>query len=197
MAITPSVLNLPAPEALNLLLSRRSARASAMTGPSPSPEEIEIILTAAARTPDHGKLFPWRFILFEGEGRVRFGRMLVDVLSESETLPPAREEQEAGRFLRAPLVIGVVSRIRKDIPIPEWEQVLSAGAACQNLLAAAHALGYVATWLSEWCAYDARVLARLGLAGSERVAGFIYIGKSAVPLVERPRPEMANIVSRY
>lgn len=197
MDITPSTLNLPAPEALNLLLTRRSAKAAAMTGPGPAPEEIEIILTAAARTPDHGKLFPWRFLLFESEARARFGRMLVEVLSESETLSPAREAQEIGRFLRAPVVIGVVSRTRSDVPIPEWEQILSAGAACQNLLLAAHALGYVAAWLTEWFAYDRRVLERIGLDANERIAGFVHIGRPAVPLAERPRPALADIVARY
>jgi nitroreductase len=193
----PPVLNRPAPQAIGLLLSRRSGSAKAMTGPGPSPEELETILTAAARVPDHGKLFPWRFILFEGEARARCGAMLVEILRQTETLTPERAAQEAGRFLRAPLVVGVVSRVREGIPIPEWEQVLSAGAVCQTMLIAAHALGYVANWLTEWCAYHPLVREALGLKSGERIAGFIYIGKSAVALEERVRPELTKIVTRY
>jgi nitroreductase len=194
---SPPALNLTAPGMLNLLLSRRSAKAAAMSAPGPSPEEMEIILNAAARTPDHGKLFPWRFILFEGESRTRFGKMLVEILKARETLSPERETQEMGRFLRAPIVVGVVSRARSGLAVPEWEQILSAGAACQNLLLAAHALGYVGAWLTEWFAYDPPVLARIGLGPTERIAGFVYLGKSSVPLVERPRPDPAELTTRY
>lgn len=193
----PPPFNLPAPETMRLLLTRRSAKAKAMEGPGPSEAEIAQILAAAARVPDHGKLFPWRFVLIEGEARARLGRMLVEILRESESVTPEREAQEANRFTRAPLVVAVVSRARSGQAIPEWEQILSAGAVCQNLLVAAHALGYVATWLTEWCAYDPRVLARLGLGASERMAGFIHIGHSSTPLEERARPDPARIVSRF
>lgn len=194
---TPA-LNRPAPAALDLLLSRRSGSAKAMTGPGPSPAQVEQILTAAARTPDHGKLFPWRFILFEGDGRRRMGDLLVGCLLEVE--PGSSQERidlERGRFMRAPLVIGVVSRSRQGIPIPEWEQVLSSGAACQNMLIASHAMGFVANWITEWPAYNRRVNERLGLQAGERIAGFIYIGHPAQPLEERVRPDIAKIVSHF
>src|SRR5579885_275875 len=127
------VLNRPAPDAINLLLSRRSASAKRMTAPGPGPEELRKILAAGARVPDHGKLAPWRFILFEGEGRVRMGDVLAGAAKETETfLSPEREAQERTRFLRAPVVVGVVSRVREGIAIPEWEQILSAGACCQT-----------------------------------------------------------------
>jgi nitroreductase len=190
-------LNRPAPQALDLLLSRRSGSAKAMTGPGPSPAEMQTILEAAARVPDHGKLFPWRFILFEGEARARGGEMLVECLRQTEAVTPERAALEAGRFLRAPVVVCVVSRVREAIPIPEWEQILSAGAVCQTTLLAAHALGYVANWLTEWCAYHPLVRERLGLKPGERIAGFIYIGKSAVTLEDRVRPEMEKIVTRF
>jgi len=190
-------LNRPAPQALDLLLSRRSGSAKAMTGPGPSPSELQTILTAAARVPDHGKLFPWRFILFEGEARARGGAMLVECLRQAEAVTPERATLEAGRFLRAPVVVCVVSRVREAIPIPEWEQILSAGAVCQTMLLAAHALGYVANWLTEWCAYHPLVREKLGLKPGERIAGFIYIGKSAVELEDRVRPEMEKIVTRF
>ena len=183
---------------LELLLSRRSGSAKAMTGPGPSPEQLKTILTAASRVPDHGKLFPWRFVLFEGDARRRMGELLAECLAESEPQAPAeRLEIERGRFQRAPVVVAVVSRTREMIPIPEWEQMLSAGAVCQTMLIAAHAMGFVANWLTEWCAYNARVKERLGLKPGERIAGFVYIGTSAVALEERVRPALENIVARF
>lgn len=195
-ATKPS-FNLPAPQTMDLLLSRRSGSAKAMTGPGPSQEELQKILRAAARVPDHGKLFPWRFILFEGEGRERMGSLLVECLKQTETLSDERAAMEAGRFLRAPTVVAVVSRARELLPIPVWEQELSAGAVCQTMLIAAHALGFVANWLTEWYAYHPLVQERLGLRPGERIAGFIYIGKSTVELEERPRPDMEKIATRF
>jgi nitroreductase len=189
-------LNLPAPHALDLLLSRRSGSAKAMGEPGPSREQLAAILKAGARAPDHGKLFPWRFIVFEGDGRERFGRMLGEIL-EAEGERERQIDEETKRFLRAPLVVGVISTARELIKIPLWEQELSAGAVCQNLLIAAHASGFVANWITEWYAYHPKVKERLGLKPGERIAGFIYIGTSAVELEERPRPDMDKIVSYY
>ncbi len=194
---TPA-LNRVAPAALDLILSRRSGSAKAMTGPGPSPAQVDQLLTAAARAPDHGKLFPWRFILFEGEARRRMGQLLVECLAEAEPQATSeRIEMERGRFLRAPIVIGVVSRVREAIPIPEWEQTLSAGAVCQNLLLAAHAMGFVANWITEWPAYNPQVKERLSLKPGERIAGFVYVGTSAIALEERVRPDLAKIVTRF
>ena len=196
-SVTPA-LNRPAPDAIDLLLSRRSGSAKAMTGPGPSPDQIRTLLTAAARVPDHGKLFPWRFILFEGDARRRMGDLLAECLLETEPqAAPERLDQERHRFLRAPVVIGVVSRVREAIPIPEWEQILSAGAVCQTLLIGAHALGFVANWITEWCAYHPRVKERLGLKPGERIAGFVYIGTSATQLEERVRPDLGKIVAHF
>jgi nitroreductase len=194
---TPA-LNRPAPDAIDLLLTRRSGSAKAMTGPGPSPEQLETILAAAMRVPDHGKLFPWRFIVFAGEGRRRMGELLAEAVREGEPqVTPERLDMERHRFLRAPVVIAVVSRTREQIPIPEWEQILSAGAVCQTLLIAAHAFGFVANWLTEWPAYHPLVKERLGLKPGERIAGFVYIGTSAVALEERVRPEPSKIVTRF
>ena len=184
-------------DALELLKTRRSVKPIELIAPGPTAAELDTLLTVASRVPDHGKLFPWRFIVFEGAARERFGEMLVQCLKEAETVTPERAAQEAGRFLRAPVVVGVVSRVRQGIAIPEWEQQLSAGAACQTILIAAHALGFVANWLTEWCAYYPLVQERLGLNPGERIAGFIYIGKSAVELEERARPDMEKIVTRF
>ena len=197
MADKPA-LNDTASGTLGLLLTRRSGSAKAMTAPGPDADELRRILAAGMRAPDHGKLAPWRFILFEGEARRGMGRLLVEVLRENE--PQASEERialERNRFLRAPVVIAVVSRVREDIPIPVWEQELSAGAVCQNILVAAHATGFVANWITEWYAYDTRVKERLGLKSGERIAGYIYIGTSAAPLEERVRPNPDALVTRF
>lgn len=129
-------------ETIDLLLTRRSAKALTMVEPGPSDSEIEMILRAGARVPDHGKLAPWRFILFKDDARAKFGDLLAKIYAEVETR--ATEEQiafERGRLSRAPLVVAVVSRVTPGIKIPEWEQILSAGAVCQNMLIAATALG--------------------------------------------------------
>jgi nitroreductase len=183
---------------LDLLLSRRSGSAKSMTGPGPSVSEVDIMLRAASRVPDHGKLAPWRFILFEGEARSHFGVSLAECVLQDD--PQASDERlhlERERFLRAPLVVAVVSRVREGIPIPEWEQVLSAGAVCQTLALAAHAMGYVANWITEWCAYHPRVREKMGLKCGERIAGFIYIGKPSLALEERARPDLRTLVSRF
>ncbi len=192
------VLNAAAPDAIKLLLTRRSGSAKAMTGPGPDDSQLSNILTAAARVPDHGKLFPWRFVIFEGEARARFGEALVAALKASESgVSAERLETERTRFLRAPVVVAVISRVREGIPIPEWEQILSAGAVCQTMLIAAHALGFVANWITEWPAYNPLVKERLGLKSGERIAGFVYIGKPAMPLEERIRPNLHSLVTRF
>jgi nitroreductase len=188
--------NHPALAALDLLLSRRSGSAKAMKEPGPSKKQLADILIAGARAPDHGKLFPWRFIVFEGKGRQRAGDILAEVM-EAEGERSKQVEEERGRFARAPLVIGVISSAREGHKIPVWEQELSAGAVCQNMLIAATALGFVGNWLTEWYAYHPVVKERLGLKPGERVAGFVYIGTAKDELEERPRPEMDKIVTSF
>jgi nitroreductase len=196
--MSATALNLHVPQTLDLLRSRRSGSAKTMSGPGPDRMQIDTLLACASRVPDHGKLAPWRFILFSGEARARFGNVLAEAVRKSDpTVSDERLRQERNRFLRAPVVIGVVSRIRKGVPIPEWEQILSAGASCQTLLLAAHAMGFVANWITEWYAYDPHVRAHLQLAEEERMAGFIYIGHPAEPLVDRPRPALETIVTEY
>ena len=185
-------------ETIDLLLTRRSAKALTMVEPGPSESDIETILRAGARVPDHGKLAPWRFILFKDDARKKFGDVLADVYAVAE--PRATEEQvefERGRLARAPLVIAVVSRVTPGIKIPEWEQLLSAGAVCQNMLVAATALGFGAQWLTEWYAFDERVNEALGLGENEKIAGYLYFGSESVAKDERPRPELSDITSEW
>lgn len=185
-------------ETIDLLLTRRSAKALTMVAPGPDDEELEIILRAGARVPDHGKLAPWRFVLFKGEARRAYGEVLGRLFAKSQ--PGATNDQiefETNRFTRAPVVVAVISRVTPGIKIPEWEQLLSAGAVCQNMLIAAVALGYGAQWLTEWYAFDEEAGRALGLGENERVAGYLYFGSESVPKDERPRPELCDIVSEW
>ncbi|MEM9472423.1 MAG: nitroreductase [Pseudomonadota bacterium] len=186
-------------DALSLLATRRSASAKAMTDPGPSGEQLDRLMTIAVRVPDHGKLTPWRFIVFEGDARARAGEIVAVRYHE---LHPGHGEEtlevQRNMFSRAPCVIGVVSTATRDHPkIPEWEQLLSAGAVCQNMLMAATAMGLGAQWISGWFAYDRPVLTALGLSDSERIAGFIYLGTPVQPQDDRPRPEPASLTTRF
>jgi nitroreductase len=186
------------PDALSLLATRRSVKPIELNGPAPSASEIETLLTIASRVPDHGKLTPWRFIVFEGDARTAIGDRIADAFKADR--PDATADQiefERNRLARAPLVIAVVSSAGPHVKIPEWEQVMSAGAATMNLVTAAHALGYAATWITEWYAYDPRILKAIGLADHERIAGFVHIGTPARPPEDRPRPPLSEIVTRY
>jgi nitroreductase len=185
-------------ETIALLKRRRSLSPPNITGPGPSASEIETLLTIASRVPDHGKLAPWRFILFEGAARDRAGRIALEVkLADNPSLDEAGRTAELKRFSHAPLVIAVVSRAAPHVKIPEWEQELSAGAACMNLVIAANALGFVTGWLTEWCSYDQRFRAALGLAENERIAGFVHIGRPKLVMEDRPRPPLAEIVTVF
>ncbi len=186
------------PDALDLLRTRRSIKPMEMRGPGPSPAEIDALLTIASRVPDHGKLTPWRFIVFEGDARLKAGDAISAAFAAGR--PDATPDQiafERQRLARAPLVIAVVSRAAPHAKIPEWEQILSAGAAATSLVLAAHALGHAANWLTEWYAYDRRVLDALGVGAEERIAAFVHIGRPSKPPEDRPRPPLAEIVTRF
>jgi nitroreductase len=186
------------PEALELLKTRRSVKPIELNEPGPAAGELETLLTVASRVPDHGKLTPWRFIVFEGDARQKAGDAIAAVFKAAN--PQATDDQiafERARLSRAPLVIAVVSRAAPHVKIPEWEQVLSAGAAAMNLVTAAHALGFAANWITEWYAYDRKVLDALGVAASEKIAGFVHIGRASKPPEDRPRPPLSDIVTRF
>jgi nitroreductase len=186
------------PDALELLKTRRSIKPIELVSPGPSAAEIETLLTVASRVPDHGKLVPWRFIIFEGEARLAAGRAIVAAFrAKYPDAKPQQAEAERTRLARAPLVIAVVSRAAPHVKIPEWEQVLSAGAAAMSLVLAAHALGYGASWITEWYAYDRGVLDVLGLKDNERIAGFVHIGRPAHSPEDRPRPALEQIATRF
>jgi nitroreductase len=186
------------PDALELLKTRRSVKPMELTGPPPSSAELDTLLTIASRVPDHGKLTPWRFIVFEGEARVKAGEAIAEIFRvDHPQASPEQIEFERKRLARAPLVIAVVSRAGPHVKIPEWEQLLSSGAAAMSLVFAAHAMGYAAAWITEWYAYDRRVLDALGLAANEKITGFVHVGRPAKPPEERPRPPLSQIVTRF
>lgn len=156
------------------------------------------MIKAAIRVPDHGRLTPWRFILYRGDSRHRIGEMLADLAEEREgPLPQQRREKELQRFSRAPIVIGVVSSPKPHDTIPQWEQFLSAGAAAMNLVSAANAMGFATNWITNWYSSDSEGRRLLGLAPGERVAGFIHIGSFSGEVPERPRPEPAQLLCEY
>ncbi|MBM22438.1 MAG: nitroreductase [Stappia sp.] len=186
------------PETMRLLLARRSHPAVTLKAPAPEGDTLEAMLTAASRVPDHGKLAPWRFVLIRGEARERLGEKLVEILERRDgPLSDERKAQELSRFALAPLVITVVSKAGVHPKIPVWEQQLAVGAVCMNLVVAAHASGFAAQWLTQWMAFDDEVSALLGLAETERVAGFIHVGTPSETPAERPRPELSDIVSEW
>ncbi len=184
---------------ISFLAKRRSVKPDRLVAPGPAETELETILTIASRVPDHKKLAPWRFILIEGDARARLGDVVAEACVAAEKEPPShvRLETERTRLMRAPLVVAVVSRVTPHRSAPEWEQVLSAGAACFNLCLAANALGYGTSWITEWIAYNKAVGAALGLGGNERIAGFVYVGTPSEPSDERERPALSDIVSRW
>jgi nitroreductase len=186
------------PDALELLKTRRSVKPMELAGPAPTQSDLDTILTIATRVPDHGKLTPWRYIVFEGDARLAAGEKIAAAFKAAH--PDATSDQldfERKRLARAPLVIAVVSRAGPHVKIPEWEQHLSAGASSMNLVWAAHALGFAASWLTEWYAYDRDVLDALGLAPNERIAGFVHIGRPAKLPEDRDRPKLETVVTRF
>jgi nitroreductase len=183
---------------LEHLAHRRSVKPLEMHGPGPSADELTQLLTIAARVPDHGKLAPWRFIVLEGEGRLRAGEVLAKIYSaDHPEADAARTNLERQRFSHAPLVVAVVSKAAPHVKIPLWEQELSAGAVCMNLTVAATAMGYRTAWLTDWFAYDRRALSGLGLAETEKIAGFIHIGRSDSNPEDRDRPDLSQIVTKF
>lgn len=183
----------------DFLAARRSIKPDKLSGPGPTAEELQKILTAGSRVPDHKKLAPWRFIVFAGDARAKAGEIFAAACQaeEAEAPSPVRLDLERGRFLRAPLVIAVISSANPKARAPEWEQILSAGALCYNTCLAANALGYGTCWITEWVAYSPAVKKGLGLKGDERIAGFLYVGRKSEKPDERERPKLEDIVSYW
>jgi nitroreductase len=178
-----------------LLRTRRSGKAREMLAPGPDAAQLQAILHAAARVPDHGKLNPWRFVVIEN--RAAFADALLAIYRAGKPDAGRLEVEAVTQFAtQAPCLVAVIAS-PKPSHIPLWEQQLSVGAACQNLVLAAHAQGFVANWLTGWAAFDEQVLALLGGGGSERIAGFFFIGTQERALEERPRPSLDAVISHW
>jgi nitroreductase len=186
-------LPVPSAEMQDRLARRRSAPAQSLTAPGPSPVEIERLLQLGARTPDHGKLFPWRFVVMGPQSRADLARALAPLAAHQ--LDPGKAAKVLSKLTAPPLTILVLSVPIAGHKVPEWEQRLSAGAVCMNLEHAANALGYAASWITDWYSYDPAALALYDVRAGERVAGFIHIGTLAEPPLERPRPDVAALTT--
>ena len=195
----PMLASRPSPSSRDLIALRRSMSKQMIGAPGPSGEELTELLKIAARVPDHRRLGPWRFIVFEGEARDAFGIAAAEIQKQEQ--PDATElmlETTKGYFLRAPTVIAVVSSPKNDPKqTPIWEQELSVGALCQNLLLAANASGWAGCWLSEWVAYSGGINTLLGLEASERIAGYIYLGTAKANPQERMRPDLSERITHW
>ena len=186
-------LPVPSAEMQDRLAHRRSAPAQSLTAPGPSQAEVERILLLGARTPDHGKLFPWRFVVLGPESRADLARALAPLAAHQ--LDPGKAAKVLSKLTAPPLTILVLSVPIAGHKVPEWEQQLSAGAVCMNLEHAANALGYAASWITDWYSYDPAALALYDVRAGERVAGFIHIGTLSEPPLERPRPDVAALTT--
>lgn len=185
-------------EALALLRNRRSLQLRSLVAPGPSGEELEALLTLASRVPDHGRLVPWRFIVLEGDARAAAGARLDALyLRQNPDLPTVKATMWRDYLMRAPVTVVLVSRPDPAGKVPQFNQVLSAGAAGMALVMAAAALGYGAQWLLKWPGRDPEAAALLGVGASEKVAGFIHLGSPAELPADRPRPPLADIVTRW
>ena len=184
--------------ALDFLNARKSVPISQFREPGPSDDEIHAMLTTAVRVPDHGRLEPWRFILFRGDARNQAGMIVADRLETLEgPLTEALRDKELTRFNRAPLVIGIVSNPKEHPRIPEWEQFLSGGSVATVLIMAAEAMGYGANWVTNWFSSDADACLKLGLKPHERMIGFVHIGSFDKAIPDRPRPDVASLISEF
>lgn len=190
---TPLPAPEPSPEMLARLAVRRSGPAQALLEPGPSEAHLELILTVGARSPDHGKLTPWRFVVLGRQTRVAIAERLA-AMAVAKALP-AKATAVLAKLTAAPVTVLVVSTARPASK-PEWEQVLSAGAVCMNIEHAASALGFASSWITDWYSYDAEAMALFGVTEGEKVAGFIHIGTVAEALLERERPDITALTTR-
>lgn len=182
---------------LTLLSTRRSGKPRDLVAPGPSPDELRQAVAIAARTPDHGKLAPWRFVTVRADQRERLSKLICDAYRAERPQASVAEVATMDQFARqAPALVVVLSSPVPDSKIPLWEQELSAGAACMNLLHAVHAMGYAGGWLTGWPAYSGAVRDAFG-AAPERIAGFVFIGTPSRALDERPRPDLARVAADW
>ncbi|MFC5580308.1 nitroreductase family protein [Rhodanobacter terrae] len=186
------------PAALSLLQQRHSVPSRQLGEPAPDEATLQMLLEAAIRVPDHGKLVPFRLIRLEGTAKLRFGERLAAIaIRNSPEMSEAKQEKERLRYTFAPLVMVVVARLHADSKVPEIEQKLCAGNVAYNILLGAHALGYGGQWLTGWAAYDREAAAILGLAEHEHVVGFVHLGTPQIEVPDRDRPALADLLGTW
>ncbi|MBN9306256.1 MAG: nitroreductase [Devosia sp. 67-54] len=190
---------MPANAALrDYLKTRRSVGIGFLKDPGPSPDELNEILAIGTRVPDHGKLTPWRLVVIEGDARLAAGEKLAEIAKRNNpALDEASLANERRQFLPAPVTIGVIFSHKPLAKAPELEQLLSAGNVCFNLMHAAFALGYAASWVTRWFAFDTAAQQMLGARGGERFVGFVHIGTPTTTIEDRDRPDLAKVVTRW
>ena len=180
------------------LKTRRSVGIGFLKDPGPTPEELNEILTIGTRVPDHGKLTPWRLVVFAGDARAAAGEKLAALQkARNPALDEAGMEIERRQFLPAPVTIGVILSPKPNPKAPEMEQLLSAGNVCFNLSHAAFALGFAASWTNRWYGFDTEAQQILGARGGERFVGFVHIGTPTTVIEDRDRPDLAQIVTYF
>lgn len=180
------------------LLTRRSVGMAFLKEPGPTPDQLQQILTIGTRVPDHGKVTPWRLVVIAGDARQQAGEKLAEIAARhNPEMDEAGLEVERMRFLPAPLTIGVISSPKEHPKVPEFEQLLSAGNVALNLVHAAYAFGFAASWVTRWYAFDAEATAMLGAREGERFVGFVHIGTPTTVIEDRPRPALEDIVSYW
>lgn len=195
---TPMLAARPSTEARQSLALRRSTSKRGLIAPGPPPEALDELLTVATRVPDHRRLAPWRFLVFEGDQRQAFNAKAVEIQKQEN--PDATEAMladTASYFTRAPVVVAIISSPDPTHKTPVWEQELSCGALCFNLLMAANASGWAGCWLTEWIAFSPGINALLGLTEHERIAGYVYLGTAKDKPQERLRPDVSGKIARW
>lgn len=184
---------------IDQLNQRRSVPSRLLGEPGPDAAQLDELLQAAIRVPDHGRLAPFRLLLLRGDARQRLGAALAEIHARKEPdIAPAVLAKDRARFAAAPLIVAVIARIDAQHPkIPAQEQLLSAGCVAYNLLLGAQALGFGAQWLTGWAAYDREVATLLGLSESERVIGFVHVGTAKGEGPESSRPLLADLLGDW
>lgn len=190
---------MPAIPALrDYLLTRRSVGLAFLKDPGPDADQLEQIMTIGTRVPDHGKIAPWRLVVFEGEARRAAGEKLAEIAkAKNSELDEAGLEIERNRFLPAPVTIAVISSPKPHPKVPEFEQLISAGNVAFNLVHAAFALGFAASWVTRWFSLNDEAAAMLGARPGERFVGFVHIGTPTATIEDRPRPDLNDVVTRW
>jgi len=186
-------------QAIEAILGRRTVPQVKMTGPGPSEAELRAMLEAGCAAPDHGRVRPWRFLVVRGQARERLGELFAKAaLAADPAASPAEVEKQRSAPLRAPVIVVVTTRLdRRPGRPPEIEQVAASAAAAQNILLAAHAMGYAGKWSTGKNAYMPEIKAGLGVGPDDHVIGFLYIGSLGAPQEPSPRPDLADIVSEW